>query len=394
MTFSDTSMMETVVADASRELVKVVGKHLDWSDKQRRILTANGKADRFYCNDRGCPFTETELSHYYLLQSLNGVQNAASAREIYRKWKGEDASNKSPIVGAWKRPLFYGGWEHSTDVDEHVFNLQTNTLFVDLRIPCTRDFLFAESAARSLNDMNAEQLAYYARQHIFAGYARLDTHDALGTSQSMPFDHCCTRHHCIDWNFVGIGRSRPNKWWIETTDDDEDDNVWKEWAYATDDRGQQYYCERWERLEQDRSPILALRKVSGRDGIIIVLGDHFNYCLDREVTGLQIKKNSATAGSLVNLVDAAIKQGDLATARAWLGVQGGHGRISRGWQLDHCIEFWKESSPLWSKIDVAVHGESIDDCTIIWNGEAWEIFECTLSTVNEVRDLLYTNLTR
>lgn len=42
------------------------------------------------------------------------------------------------IAGAWRRPLFVGGWSHSDDVSqdgETVFNLQTPTVFLDMRVP-------------------------------------------------------------------------------------------------------------------------------------------------------------------------------------------------------------------------------------------------------------------
>jgi hypothetical protein len=400
-------------SSATTEREEIVRKHLEWSDKQRRILTANGEADRFYREERGFAFSDTELPHYYLLQqhdllssSSDGEQTTtrSSTHEIFQRWKSQDSETKSfPIVGAWKRPLFYGGWEHSTDQDEFVFNLQTRTLFIDLRIPCTRDYLLSELSAelRSLEDLNGEQLSYFARQHIFAGYSRLaavsqrkDGTGARDTSKSINnvalFDHCYTRHHCIDWNFVGVARSRPNKWWVEQSSDA---NMWKEWAYATDDSGQHYYCERWERLQEAKSPVLALRKSSGRDGVLIVVGDHFSYCLDREITQQRHKAYAKHNGSLVSLVDEVLKLGDLEAARAWLGIQGGHGQVSRGWQLDHCIEFWKEGSPLWSKADILVQGEFVEDCRLIWNQEAWIVFECSLVSVDDLRELLYYGLT-
>jgi hypothetical protein len=185
---------------------------------------------------------------------------------------------------------------------------------------------------------------------------------------------------------------RPNKWWIDpqaTTN-----NVWKEWAYATDPNGQHYYCERWERLEGDNdSPVLALRKLSGRDGILVVVGDHFNYCIDRSVTDHDITYRLENGcASLGDLVDTAIRQGDLETARRWLSVKGGHGRISSGWIVDCAIEFWKEGQPLWGKDEVQVEGNSMDDFRLYWNNEPWEVFQCNLTSVNSLRKLLLGGL--
>lgn len=43
------------------------------------------------------------------------------------------------IAGAWRRPLFVGGWAHSDDnsllAGETTFNLQTPTVFLDMRVP-------------------------------------------------------------------------------------------------------------------------------------------------------------------------------------------------------------------------------------------------------------------
>lgn len=43
------------------------------------------------------------------------------------------------IAGAWRRPLFVGGWTHSDDISplagETTFNLQTPTVFLDMRVP-------------------------------------------------------------------------------------------------------------------------------------------------------------------------------------------------------------------------------------------------------------------
>lgn len=38
-----------------------------------------------------------------------------------------------------------------------------------------------------------------------------------------------TRHHCIDWNYVGEPRPRPNKWRVEMGPGGD---VWKEWGFA------------------------------------------------------------------------------------------------------------------------------------------------------------------
>ena len=128
-----------------------------------------------------------------------------------------------------------------------------------------------------------------------------------------------TRHHIIDWNFVGVPRTRPNKWRVEMS---ASGDVWKvqegglapgqwarsgasaycvrrfgllggssslrharrrtdssfgviclggvhqEWSFAKDDHGQHYYMERWERRcgdERGRGRVLALRETLLRE---------------------------------------------------------------------------------------------------------------------------------
>jgi hypothetical protein len=326
------------------------------------------------------------------------------------------------IVGAWKRCLFYGScFEHSSDMDEDTFNLQSDTLFIDLRIPKSRDALLSKSSTpliQSLLDMNQEQLAFYARQHIFAGYSQLelrDQNEKLLERRLLPedgfpsFDVSCTRHHCIDWNFVGMGRTRPNKWWIEPCPR-HPTRSWKEWAYATDDKHQHYYCERWEHLSsQDddddddeketagNARRVAFRKLTGRYGIIIVIGDYFNYILDRSNNVDSERYQSYATGSLAGTVDAALHDNDLDAARAWLSIQGGHGRINNKgeWNIERAIEFWKEGEMLFwpANNKLQVTGDAIENCQLVWNQEPWEVFETNLNTVEEIRALFSPTMT-
>ena len=86
---------------------------LDWTAKQGRILTAEGKATEYYCAERGFPFTSRELPHYHL--------ERGDSHQVFRHWAEEAAAaasshadqqeeQNSPIVGAWSRPLFTGKW--------------------------------------------------------------------------------------------------------------------------------------------------------------------------------------------------------------------------------------------------------------------------------------------
>ena len=335
-------------------------KHLAWSHKQGRILTANGKALELYTEQRGFPFEKDELPHYHLA--------GGNTHQVFHSWLPIPSS---PICGAWKRTLFYGTWEHSTEDDEIVYNVQTNSLFIDLRIPTTRQQVLPENCT-SLASLTDKELRLYARQHVFGGFSKI-------TKERNR--EVCTRHHCVDWNYVGTPRPRPNKWWIEMHPDN---NVWKEWAYATDDYGQQYYMERWERLEGGAAEQrLALRKKEGVDGILVVVGDHFNYLVGRCIIGTEEVQTS-----LVGVVGTALSKGDRATAESFLHMEAGHGRVSTGWKIDAAIQPWKEGTILFDDEDIRVVGDSIDSCHVLWDGTRWDVYESSFKTVGQLRDVL------
>ena len=66
----------------TEEMKELVGTALDWSDKQKRILTAHGKADDYYTTERGFPFTEDELPHHHLQKSR--ASNSSDTAEDVR----------------------------------------------------------------------------------------------------------------------------------------------------------------------------------------------------------------------------------------------------------------------------------------------------------------------
>jgi hypothetical protein len=453
-------MKEEEMAAAAAAAAAAEAAALGWSAQQTRILTANGKANEYYTSQRGFTFDETELPHHHLLRCRQrrqrqyyGSKEKKKKKEdvddddnaddsgccnethvMFRKWAAaamqqqlhqqQHSSLPFSIVGAWKRTMFYNSemdlsseQRTSTDATETVYNIQTNTLFVDLRLPMAMRQILHEQLQQSnsnnriitLNDLNAHQLRLYARQHVFAGFTRIQsissedqqnttttttttTTSAVTTTATAVVDAklLCTRHHCIDWNFVGTPRARPNKWWVEPIVLENGTNsAWNEWAYATTYQGQHYYCERWERLQHlpnvvfvtDNSAatarssssaniahvddmdhhessttqrlvdnlVLALRKLPRTsttrgddeqdekqgehdDGVIVCVGSHFNYCFYTQPTTTMkdgSNHDNTKFSSLVDLVDDAVARGDLDYARAWLGrIQAGHGYIT------------------------------------------------------------------
>ena len=344
-------------------------KHLNWSSIQGHCLTGGGRAEELYSAERGFAFEESELPHFHLLKK--------DTHETFRDWRSTQPP-ASLVTGAWNRPLFVGGWHHTTDHDERVYNLQSHNLFIDLRVPRTRERVLPKNA-KSLDELTPYQLRMYARQHVFAGFS------VVSREHGKPL---CTRHHCIDWNFVGQGRPRPNKWWIQMN---HDHSQWKESSYATDDLGQYYYFERWQRRAKcpEDAPRVALRKAASesRDGIFVLVGDHFSYILARELRG---HENDYGQGSLVGLVDAAIAANDVETAKAYLSIEAGHGTISAGWTLDCAIPFWNEGSTIpfdRSSIDVT-KGASPVDPTIRWGGFEWDVMDSSFSTIRDLGSFL------
>lgn len=309
-----------------------------------------------------------------------------------------------------------GGWDQSSWKEERSYNIQSACgLFVDIRIPKSKPKWLenlTQPGTRNIKEYDSKEdggkselamlddlgLRMYARQHAFGGMTVV-AHEKyppgeVGEQGRRPPQlrneqrPVCTRHHCIDWNFVGKPRSRPNKWWVEFHPLSRD--VWKEWAYATDEFGQHYYCEQWERLSGDdgsaEQEALALRKAAvggGRDGILVVVGDHFNYIHDRMISGFE--EQPLRAASLVELVDAAIASGDRQTAEAYLTLDAGHGIVSSGWIIDCAIQSWRQGTALFDDTSkIRVSGDCVDTCQVIWNGEVWDVYECSFASVHEL----------
>jgi hypothetical protein len=300
-------------------------RHLEWSAKQSRILTDSGNALRYYSQENGFPFVPSELPHHHMESGDSDV--------VFKQWAKmlKEQKSSSPIIGAWDRPLFAGRWEHTTSEDEIVYNIQTGTLFVDLRIPRTKPVKkwekLLEHVSRdphqqhvydlhrylqeeAFHSMSGHDLRMFARQHVFGGFSLLSTTKSEIKKEDNPTENCrsllcCTRHHCIDWNYIpGKPRPRPNKWYIDILLSNTDEefaansnpffcekslsscNLWKEFSYSTDENGQCYYYETWKRRTGDGRGVglrLAMRKrrnhelnyVGGgdnEDGIVVVVG--------------------------------------------------------------------------------------------------------------------------
>jgi hypothetical protein len=398
-------------------------KYLDWTAKQGRMITGNGKANEFYTVDRGFPFDESELPHYHCFKCTTG-NNKTSSRDMIDRWRPFTSCRSiasSPLCGAWNRVLLEGGMEHSTEDDEIVWNLQSNTLFVDLRIPTAKSLFLSSlhkkesnvSSANPLQNCSLEELALFARQHVFSGFT---VQQGLQHPNQGHNDHVllCTRHHCIDWNYIGIPRSRPNKWYAEFSSDC---NTFKEWSYATDYRNQSYYTETWKRSEQsynNKELVVVSLRISSEDrhnnstitdGIIVAIGDHFNYVIDRRPRDHSYfaltNGNGQQPANFVEYIDYAIQTEDRDKVISRLtSIDAGHGRIittsskQKQWLIDCALQPWKHSTALFHSTDEnftligAGCSNDVKDCQLVWDHIRWDIYESSLPTMLELSDYL------
>jgi hypothetical protein len=355
---------------------------LDWSPKQGRILTGGGVAEALYTAERGFPFDESELPHYHLTQGTTAE---------FTGWRAVGRIFPD-IAGCWDRPLFTGGFEHSTNADERVFNTQTPSLFIDMRIPQRAPDLVARGH-RGLATLSDDELRAFARRHCFAGYSLLVSPDGAPP--------VVTRHHVVDWNFVGAKRTRPNKWRVERH---AGGDAWKEWSFAADAQGQSYYMERWARRGGDgrgAGTMLALRARPSppqAELVLLVVGDHFAVARGRAPPA-----GSAGAGpepTLVGRVDGCLARGDRAGAEHLLSLEGAHGRVAGvagaagGWVVDAATHPWQEGRPLAELLagggaaHVAVRGwgkggvggpPPFLGAMLLLGGLEWEVFECSFA---------------
>ena len=383
---------------------------LGWSAKQGHILVGGG-----LLNERQQPqrdFDEEELPHYLLRHGL--------CLEIFTRWQRQNI--RGGIAGAWNRPLFSGGWKESTDKDTLAFNLQSPSLFVDLRFPVDRPQHL--SLKTSLADCSLEDLRYLARQHCFSGYS-LPSEGGAGSVY--------TRHHAIDWNYhPSFPRARPNKWRAEMNTDDF--MSFKEHSTTLDVNQIPVYMERWQRFGEDslgQKHFAAMRKrklpfpsshtddtdtdsdTALRQAVLVVVGCHFAYALDRRF--LPAFQGAPGPGGPA-LIDYAATTGDRRSAEAYLSLEGSYGRVTtsssssasltRGaqWQIAKSTHPWREgqslfvarggaerSTPLLRYIPQG-QTQTLSEVptaaalSLQWGGYEWSVFENSYSLA-ELRDM-------
>lgn len=183
------------------------------------------------------------------------------------------------IAGAYTRPLMMrnGSFFVETEHDVNVVDIQTHSVFVDIRIRTDRDAqLECNPPASSLSDYSLEQLAVLSHNHCFAGVSVVD-YDVEG------YEHqpVCNRLHCHDWAPTSPSRAN-NQWRIQT---EFERGGWVELGILKDEHGQAAYVEHWETIAGSRDgPFLALRRGGDTDpgAMLVIAGTTFGYIVERE----------------------------------------------------------------------------------------------------------------
>ncbi len=122
----------------------------DWTAKQGHILTGAGKLRDCYVAGRDYA-DPVDLPHFH--------KTAGTTHEAFAQWRREGRVYEA-FVGTWYRPIFAGGWAEDTDALTQVVNIQTPSLFIDMRVPRDRpDFL----GHTSHDTLSIDQLRILAR---------------------------------------------------------------------------------------------------------------------------------------------------------------------------------------------------------------------------------------
>ena len=369
---------------------------LDWSSTQGGILTGYGALQKH--STLGIDYEESDLPHYHLRER--------SSRKQFQAWLC-GGRRSFEIVGCWNRPIFAGGWRESSMMDTEAFNLQTPSIFIDLRIPVDRPGAYLKSR-QSLSKCSTYDLKLLARQHCFAGYS-LPVPDAAGGPLHF------VRHHVIDWNYhPAFPRDRPNRWFI-THDAEEQKqklgaaavaSTFKEFSFVRDENNLPVYYERWARCRGDSGgkKYLAMRRVSGcpikakelgltikPDALFVIVGNHFALAVDRPQEAQLLPGEFGPGGPAH--VDYALNHGERGEALDYLSLEGSYGELwsssgkenqrvfSPTWNIERSTHPWREGSSLFVTGEEVLMQWSRDTLSkILWQGDFWDVLECSFTS--------------
>lgn len=306
------------------------------------------------------------------------------------------------IAGAYTRPLMMrnASFFVETEHDVNVVDIQTHSVFVDIRIRTDRDAqLECDPPALSLADYNMEQLAVLAHNHCFAGISVIDY--GIAGYQGQPV---CNRLHCFDWAPTSAARTN-NQWRIQT---EFDRGGWVELGVAKDEHGQANYVEHWATIPGTREgPFLVLRRNidttvrDQRGAMLVIAGRTFGYIVERahQLLAEQGKQKSRTVGSgtaemvATEVAKALASPNEETERRAWieamLDMECSVGRIvdpetasaASSWIIELSTFPWLQQTdwmratgggPRVLELDVAAGSAAVASASGI---EQWEVFE-------------------
>lgn len=381
---------------------------LDWSAIQAHIVTGGGQLQAR--SELGRDYEESDLPHFYL-------RNLKTHKQ-FQEWLSQgDTARSNLLCGCWYRPIFAGGGKQDTDRETEAFNLQTPSIFIDMRIPRLRPTEHLRSRS-SLSECTNDELRIISRQHCFAGYT-LPSHDG---------SQCFTRHHVIDWNYhPRFPRPRPNKWSAALS---VDRASFMEYSFVQGSDGKPVYYEQWLRRSGDSEgrKYFACRK-SGtdfrslpashtssndacgdeRDAVFIIVGNYFCIAIDRPTPLPPFTSCTGPAGPVLidqtllpSLDDAAACERRESCVR-YLDLEGSFGRVRNVYAdlfgalpdgtytgctfiIDRSTHPWREGKSLFDAADsrpvkLVTHGVTGTVVGIEWRGGLWDVLENSFSAV-------------
>ena len=241
----------------------------------------------------------------------------------FSEFKATGGRGADLIVGGYSRAVDIASASFQCDTSTRVIDIQTPSIFVDLRINVGRGAVASADGFGSMSIADLERLG--AEQHCFAGITLVDT-DVAGF-QGSPVG---TRYHAIDYQ--PPPRKNPNQWRIQTA---WEQGGWVEWSARNDAFGQAAYIEHWATLEGSRGGefLCLYRQDELRKGFLVVAGDHFCYILDRppvaQLSPVTPGKDghAADRGKLAPLLAAAAAAGDREQMILLLSLECSYGKI-------------------------------------------------------------------
>ncbi|WP_076593632.1 hypothetical protein [Herminiimonas arsenitoxidans] len=256
------------------------------------------------------------------MEAMDAVQDVVPAR--YR--------------GVWRRSLLEAPGVHDTTTT--VFWLQCGRWHADIRIPAARpDF----SQTRSLDECNAEQLAWLARQQGFAGIT-----EVVATPQA----EICSWHRLVDYQppaatpDAGVMRFEPEK------------------LVETGVHG--VYLEDWHHLPDSAAAFAVLQKMDAASNcttpkeFVMIAGVYVMHVRERSVAWPE------------GIVMADIAQIDDAQRLLDFEISFGR-RNASGWRIEHSTLPWLENK----QMEVSLLAVAEDELEMSWNGVSsqWKILE-------------------